>query len=558
MASRESLRKNLAVALALALVSVIVILGCLWVFNSGDRAARWGRGLLTVSERAYYEARINKIIGTWQRTWQMADSGSDGRLEPAYNVYLVVDTTRHTLWIEDRGQILEASYSELPRQLTWRLYHDDEKGLAPLPGVARFRRRGIMTSRLRPEKIWLVGRGRGQNGSLIFHFNCSSLNSNHVYSLAASRTKWPAPPAKESVNYYASIVVHDDEYEQSRRAWAGTRAEGSAARPEQLPEDPRQAAWSKVEAKLYQMIESQVSKTGFHLSELEVEPGPAWSAAHAHVMAERRSFLGVRRRNLRQYLFGTRQFADCYLKIDPLGDGLWYASTAPHGLPGGQVLKLEFVVSDGGSVTQEEQSHRLVQGREKQHPTAPPESPWRITLPNGATVAILGISRITGEERHWWGPDGSQETSVPEFFPESRFYSESPPKDEHLARRYEVVWLVDWPLPASGATSFSWSIQDHSGNSPLVPSVACDRYGERYQAFSDMDTTWTTGSLDGTMMRRFYAAGILCRSLDIQTTFALGLRVNQGYVDWVTFRNVSLRPGEDPGFEIVQGEGDGR
>jgi hypothetical protein len=190
-----------------------------------------------------------------------------------------------------------------------------------------------------------------------------------------------------------------------------------------------------------------------------------------------------------------------------------------------------------------------VQGREKQHPTTPPASLWQATLPNGATVAILGISKITGEERHWWGPDGNTETSVPEF------YSKSQPDDSPLARRYEIVWLVDWPPPSFGETHLSWAIQSRSDFS-LVPCPACDRYGERYQGSSDLDIVGTAGSRADRVMRRFYAGGIVCREPDTQITLGLGLRVDEGNVEWVTFRNISLRPGEDPGFEIVQGKGD--
>jgi hypothetical protein len=213
------------------------------------------------------------------------------------------------------------------------------------------------------------------------------------------------------------------------------------------------------------------------------------------------------------------------------------------------VLELEFIVSEGESLPPEERSRRLAQGREKQHPTAPPASPWQATLPNGATIAILGISKITGEEPYWWRPDGSRETFVPEFYRESR------PESGDLAMRYEIVWLVDWPVPPFGATQLSWSVR--SGvPSPLLLCLACDRYGERYRQCGEMDTLKISRSLNGEVLRCFYAGSILCRLADTQTTFSLGLRVNQGYVEWVTFQNVSLRPGEDPGFAIVPGKGD--
>jgi hypothetical protein len=552
----ENMRKAGRYILLAALVMLAVAGLALWWwtrYGGPSRPVRWGRGRFTVSERAYCEARVKRILRTWQQTWQTADSGRDGRLKPPYDVYLVIDTARRAVWIEDGGQILEASRAELPKQLTWKLYRDEGKRLAPLPDVTRFKCRGIEVGRFKgrglyrsrfwPEMIWLVGRGQG-NDRLGFYFNCHSRGSDPAYRTGDSQKKWPAPRLEEGVDYHPSIVVRADEYEQVRRVWAGAGAAESAARPEQQPVDPRQAAWSKVEPKLYQTIESQVNGLGFHLYSLEVEPGPGWSAAHAHVSAIRRDFASANRRNLWQRLFGGWQFADCYLKIDSLGDRLWYASTAPCRLSGARVLELEFLVSEGETVSPEEQSRRLAQGREKQHPTAPPASPWQVTLANGATIAVLGICKVTGEEPYWWGPDGRREPSVPEF------YSESRPEAKELARRYEIVWLVDWPLRAFGATHFSWSVQSRGDPLPLS-CPARDRYGELYRGSSVMENVQTGGSRQSRVIRCFYAGGIMCRAADPQTTFSLGLRIGQGYTEWVTFQNISLRPGEDPGFAIV-------
>jgi len=547
MALGKSLRRICAIALALAFVGVIVILGCLWAFGRRDDSTGWGRGRFKVSEAAYYVARISRIPQQWAELARRADQSSDGRLKQPYSVYLVIDTAAGAIWIEEAGVVAPEPRCELPRGLTWRVYHCGPEGLKELSGPVRLQFRGVRLAQYWPEALHLVGQ-RGVSEHLSFLIGCRvGLNGEHGKGRFVPRVT-PYTIKYGPDYYYKSILVSDAEYEERQRSWSSAESEDAADHPKQATIVGREiAAWSKVEKKLYQTIESQVNKMGFNLYELKVEPGPGWSAAHAHVYASSD--------DVWHRLFGRRQHGTAYLKIDHLGDGLWYAGTAPHGFSGGiTVLELEFIVSGDGSLSQEELSRGLAQGREKQNPTTPPASPWRATLPNGATVAILGISKVTDGERHWWGPDGNTATSVPEF------YSQSQPDDSQLAIRYEIVWLVDWLLPSAGATFFSWAIQSSQSFNPphLGGGPANDRYGERYWQSSEMDTIGTTRSLGGGVMRCFYAGGILCREPDTQMTLSLGLRSDRGNVEWVTFRNISLRPGENPGFQIVPGEGDTR
>ena len=39
-----------------------------------------------------------------------------------------------------------------------------------------------------------------------------------------------------------------------------------------------------------------------------------------------------------------------------------------------------------------------------------------------------------------------------------------------------------------------------------------------------------------------------------KTALTVGVRVNEGEFAWATFKNISLVPGKDQGFEIVQGQ----
>ena len=517
--------------LAAGLLILSAAMPCLWrARRNSANADGWGRGQLKVSEAAYYVARIGRIVQQWREMAARAEQDADGRLKQPYPVYLVIDTTAQAVWIEASGTMLPEFRCELRRGLTWRVHHCEPKGTKELPGPVRLQFRGLQATRQWPESLYLVGQS-GSREHLSFLIGCRvGLNGDHGKGrFVPTGTQHIL---QDGVDYYESILVGDAEYKKQRPSLSA--AEGNNHGVSGL------VAWSKVEKRLYQTIESQIGETGFRLYDLKVEPGPAWSAAHAHVSARR----GTRW----QHLFGGVQQATGYMKIDHLGEGLWYASTAPQALPGGAtVLELEFVVSESGSPPPEERSHRVVEGRERQHPTTPPASPWQVALPNGATVAILGISQVTDGERPWWGPDGSTVPSIPEFYCESR-----PPQDKQLARRYEMVWIVDWPSPLFGSTHFCWASKSRS-DPPLLPCIACDRYGERYRHSSDMDIVETLGSPVGGAMRCLHAGGILCGPSDTQATFSLGLRFDNGNVEWVTFRSISLRPGEDPGFEIVQG-----
>jgi hypothetical protein len=332
--------------LALAFLGVIVILGCLWAFDLRDNAAGWGRGRFRVSEAAYYVACISRIPQQWAEMARRADCSADGRLKQPYSVYLVIDTAAGAMWIEESGIVLPELRCELPRGLTWRVYYCGPEGMKELSGPVRLQFRGLQPAQHWPELLHLVGQ-RGASEYLSFLIGCRvGLNGEH------GKGRFVPTETRRTIQYgvdyyYKSILVSEAEYEEQQRSWSAANGKDAADHPKQATMAANElAAWSKVEKKLYQIIESQVNKADFHLYELQVEPGPAWSAAHAH--------LSAKRGNLRQRLFGGMQHARVYLKIDHLGDGLWYASTAPQGLPGGNAVpELEFIVSAGGPLPQE-------------------------------------------------------------------------------------------------------------------------------------------------------------------------------------------------------------
>jgi len=511
----------------LAALALLTIGGlALWAFLQGTDAddgnlVRWGQGPLAVSEAAYYESRVGEIVHAWQRRWRTAEVDAAGRFRQPSGVYLVIDTTQPALWLEDRGQVLEAYRCELPAQMTWSLFGDEGSGPQPLPGVARFQRRGVNTDQLRPEMISLKGSGKA-GGSMVFSFDCTTYGGDHAAGVGLVSTSWAPPPRKADVDYYESIVVAEAEYEEARRAWVTEAAPGLSTSPAQSPVDARQAAWRRVEKKLYQEIENQLAQAGYALQRLEVTAGPDFSAAHAR-------FDGVCDSVLRRF-GGSSLAAGRYLAIDHLGDDIWYVKNAadprrPGFGSGPAEPDFEFVVSAAGAVPKAEVAGWIAQGREKQKPTVRPPAKWRATLPNGVTVELLGLCESPSGGKSWWGPDGHDLGFAPYFHSKPFGWL---PSDRRIC---EIAWRVLRPagfrsvhttMSAEGARgSYSQEIRDRYGNRILADLQA--------QAF-DFDPAQT------------------------RTTWTVGIGSSEQDLQYVRFKDISLVRGENQGFVIEAGK----
>ena len=77
-------------------------------------------------------------------------------------------------------------------------------------------------------------------------------------------------------------------------------------------------------------------------------------------------------------------------------------------------------------------------------PGAVAEPPWRVTLPSGVTVELIGVSENPSQGKPWWRPDGSMLAHAPDRYPSSP----EPPLPDLIQPANEfAILLTDLPLP---------------------------------------------------------------------------------------------------------------
>jgi hypothetical protein len=287
--------------------------------------------------------------------------------------------------------------------------------------------------------------------------------------------------------------------------------------------EENKAAWANVRKKLYQAIEGQVNRAGLDLSRLQVQPGPDYSAAHAEMQIETPRLRAILRRG--GWSLGV------FLLIDYLGSDVWYAKIAPDprlsGLPRVGInpveeLPLEFLVSVGPTIRSSARREWIEKGRARQKVSLDSQSKWSATLPNGVVVTFLGVCTYPSEGKQWWGPDGSPLDGA-RYAP---FHSPAQPemRGAGRGRLFELAWQKQFP---SGGQSVGF--RSHFEGTFSYRSIFCrDRYGVLLPNGSH--ETFACGSS--------------------QTTFTVEADVNQQGMQAAHFKNISLTPGKDQGFEI--------
>jgi hypothetical protein len=517
----KTARYLLVSALALLVLAVLVRWGTERANEASDiKLADWGRGDLKVSEEAYYGGRISAIVDAWMKMGQRAAHDPDGRLRDPYHTFLVIDAARGEIWIEDAGHILEEYHSELPRQMPWTLYHDDGKGVQPLGKVVRLKYRGVDPARQYPERVWLAGQRPKE--FLAVHFTCSEQGRSRLRG-PSFRAYHSAPGRNEGIDYYAPILVSDAEYERSRLAEVEPDAgKLSHVEAQRGAVDENRAAWLRVQKRLYQAMEAQVLRAGFHLRQLRVVPGPDYSAAHAE--------MDVTKDSLFRDILGGLVSTDPYLMIDYLGDDVWYAKLVPN--PERPVLRpdevnllkqlpLEFLVAADQAVPSSARRAWIEKGRAQQRRSAEPRAEWTATLPNGAVVTLLGVCESPSEGKQWWGPDGSPIDFAP------RFTHELTMRGLGNRKAFEIVWRVQRPAGNEQSMSVEHFFED---GFPFDSRESCDRYGVVLR-----DAQHYSYSFEKTQEK---------------ATLRVGADLGGQGVHQVRFKNISLVPGTNQGFEI--------
>jgi len=478
----------IAVILILALSLTLYLR---WRTTELELDSGWGKGNLTISERNFYIGRIGRVIENWSQTARKLDNDIDGRIKDTNRNFLVIDLNKQALWIEDNGHMLKEYYAEFPSGLKWTFYHSTPKGSTELTGQTFLRFRGFHTGGLNPEFFCLVGQSNN-SGHISFHFNGSTKVSDYG---AGQFTLKPYQfrSIKNSENLYGSLIVTEQEYRQYRDSVAdsnviqsGEENAGSGILSE-LEEN--KTAWSRIEKHMYMEIDKQVQIAGYELSRLTVKPSPDFSAGHAELRARSRGFI--------KRFFGGSNSVESYLKIDDLGNGIWYAKSAPNPrrpMLFRRQLDLEFLICSEGDTPKSRYRELMEQGRQKQQFTSIPESKWIAELQNGARVEFIGVCENPSAGKQWWGPDGSPLEFVPYINNEP--YGRS--RDDR--KIYEFAWRIILPSGGGGTT------RSFEGSSGSYSRQILDRYGNRIRGNFDASgqsfdksrrtTTWKVGLTD--------------------------------------------------------------
>jgi hypothetical protein len=490
-----------------------------WFWKADDAGYAWGDGSLTTSERAYYRNRINPIIGTWQRSRRNAGRGEPGRFEDSYGTYMVIDLDKNAIWIEDNGQIPPDNYTEFPAKMKWVLFHKTPQGDSELPGRTRLRIRGGNSGQDYPEKFYLVGAGRGP-GHLYFEFSTNNRgNGSGSGKFYPQPYTGPSSSGKKPDESYASVIVTDAEHWEYRSSVP--LPDPNAPSRNQSPIEKNKAAWRKIEKPLYQQIEKEVSSTGFGLRGLTVEPGPDFSAAHA--------YLDVHTEGVLRGIFGGYFWGNIYLKIDYLGDDIWYAKIAPHPqrgtMPRRDKIDLEFLIRPTAPIPDSQRAALLEKARMIQPDAAViAQSKWKVALPNGATVEFIGLCENPSAGKKWWGPDGSPLEYAP--YLNSEAY-DGPREDRKM---YEMAWRIEFPQMPNGSSGGGTQTSLDGCVGSYSHSIR-DRYGNQIYNLN--------------------AQGCAFEQARINTTLRIGVSVGDGQYQNVTFEDISLVPGRDQGFKIL-------
>lgn len=483
----------------------------------------WGHGRLKASERGYYCTRIEAIIKQWNLLASRCARDEDYRIVDPTFTCLFVDTTQRLIGIEQGGSLLPHLCADLPPQMDWKIHHLTPSGITELPPVSRFRVRGWASNRFPQEDIFLVGVLDSKPCYLYFKIGSipNGIEGNGVWKPRAH----PWQPL--IADAYGSFVVDANEYAEAQRAFTPAMLSSfEFVKAEHLKDNL--ATWTRVEKRLYQAIEAYITRKGYLLSGVRITPGPDYSAATGWANTHRTGW--ALRLRLAPKDTSTR------LLIDHLGNDIWYVRTAPpqpiEPSPRPSI-EMELLVSATGRIPRRDRQKLLAEGRAKQAPESRPPSKWQVTLPSGARVELIGVCESPSGGKAWWNPDGNPLGYAPYI------------NYEHHTFQYERRSVRAKKIARMKAYEIAW--QAYRVEESILPNLRIKRFH--------------IGSFFNEVQNRYgrvlFSPDSECFAVDESdntTTAWVSVRTKNGPTEWVMFKNISLVPGQDMGFEIVQGD----
>ncbi|MHC4476915.1 MAG: hypothetical protein ACYTEL_14810 [Planctomycetota bacterium] len=497
----------------------------------------WDGGRLKASETAYYSARIGRIGDYWRRTAEKAGRRKDGRINEPYPTYLVIDTLKPAMWLETAGEVDPNNFTELAKNMKWKLYRTSPAGNEALGPAVRLKIRGLRKKQLFPESVCVHGYGRAP-GHLSIYITAGRGSAD--YGAGAFTIQTCNEQFKEGVDYYHSIIVDEQEYEDIISSLKGLDKEIAELKRAIASELPKNIAkWLEAEKQLYMEIERQSLEMGFEVSKMRISAGPDCTAGHAAVLMCEDTALKNRSR--------PSMSGGAYLKIDYLGNDIWYLRGAADTdndlkrlMQPGEPIQLEFLVTAAGPLSKAEGQTWLEKGRNIQPAVVNTALAHRATLANGASVAFFGICSNTSGGKRWWGPDGS-------LLDHSPYDSAVAPggPDENM-QAYEMAWRISVGRRISKSTIMS-------GDSRTATTRITLEGHRIRQELEGLQEYYQVIDRYGHDLEDLGAYGYVFENDRKKTTWKVGVGVGDDDLQWVEFRSISLVPGQDFGFEIVQG-----
>jgi hypothetical protein len=358
----------------------------------------WGGPSLSVSEREYLRAGMESLLHAWEplkskrRFWT----------GPAKD--LVFDLENQLLWLTAQDASSKLDYVELPAGLSWKLYACSRNDVVELPPLVC----------LKPARAWrgtLVLLGYGSDGAQI---SCALhgryLNDSMKWAEGEFDPNTLARSGRS--DRLSSILITDPERLQQI---ARTRPI-PVARETVLPPDAeelhplarRRAIWQRLQKPLYQALEQESLRRGNKVMRISVQPGPDYTAGLAGLRMQARP--AGRARRFWSFLRARRLSTDpcCFVTVDALGDGRWHCLSTQRPKGGGpRRTQIEFDFY----VEQPDKEPELSLPRKEPQMGS---SPWTLTLAGGTRVELIGVCAHSGS--HWWAPDGSMLDNWPGFY----------------------------------------------------------------------------------------------------------------------------------------------
>jgi hypothetical protein len=431
-----------------------------------------------------------------------------------YNVYLVIDTTKPGIWLEDNGVVQLEYCMDLPEGMKWAFYRCIPSGNEHLPTKVRLKIRCRYWNRIYPEKIFLQGYGRG-NKYLSFWITSGRGRFDYGDGRRGIQESWGK--YEKDKDYYDSIFVSDTEYSHFLESIRTDEFSSQSVERHKETENEEVRRWMTIEKQFYQEIEKQVSLKGHVLKKLEVSCGGDHMRAFADIEADLdEKFVVLNRRNPRP----VRE-AECNLKVDYLEDNIWYAKSAPTFQWDNRkrLLDLEFLVHGRADMSESEREKWVEKGRNEHPIVKHPTSKWKATLANGVVVELLGVCASPSIGRQWWGADGSALEYEPAF------YSGGKRRIIMDKSHFAFALRINWPV-GTNTGEIVFEVIGGSGEGSLGRAGKFSNFEVLVLRDLEFDETAKEGGVE------------------------LRIGTNNGQKEVVRFKNISLVAGEDCGFEI--------